>query len=373
MVSPPERLQRITRFTPLDDVLGRIAARVARVEPRRAEASAALGAILADDVVVDGPVPPTALALRDGWAVASELTADASSYGPMPLAAAVRVNAGEALPPGADAVAALDTVSVRDGEVEALASVVPGEGVLPQGGDLARAGLLLEAGRRLGSLELALLRAASVASLRVRAPRVRLARVRTGSDHIVVAAAEWVTSEIRRAGGRISADASESLEHALIDAGVDAVIAVGGTGVGTNDRTVSTMASLGELIVHGVALVPGETTAFGIVEARPVLALPGRLDAAAAAWHMLGRAILTQLTGTREPPSTRMAKLTHKITSSVGFAELVPVRTEGLFATPIAAGYVPLSALAQANGWVYVPPASEGYPAHRKVMIRPWP
>ena len=171
----------------------------------------------------------------------------------------------------------------------------------------------------------------------------------------------------------MSGDSNERLEHALTAPGADAVIAVGGTGAGSNDRTISTMASVGEVIVHGIALVPAETTAFGMVERAPGAGVAGRLDAAMAAWHMLGRAMLTRLTGAREQPPMRMAKLTHKVTSAVGLAELVPVRCESLFATPIAAGYVPLSALAQANGWVLVPPGSEGYPAHSEVVIRPWP
>ncbi len=69
----------------------------------------------------------------------------------------------------------------------------------------------------------------------------------------------------------------------------------------------------------------------------------------------------------------RTAKLTHKVTSTVGLAELVPVRCDGRFATPIASGYVPLSALAQADGWILIKPESEGYPAHSEVVIRPWP
>jgi molybdopterin molybdotransferase len=70
---------------------------------------------------------------------------------------------------------------------------------------------------------------------------------------------------------------------------------------------------------------------------------------------------------------TRRAVLTHKVTSMVGLAELVPVRCDGASATPIASGYVPLSALAQADGWILIRPESEGYPAHSEVVIRPWP
>jgi molybdopterin biosynthesis enzyme len=165
----------------------------------------------------------------------------------------------------------------------------------------------------------------------------------------------------------------DGFADALADAAVDAVVVVGGTGSGRNDATVRTLASVGEVHVHGIALLPGETTALGIVGSRPMLALPGRLDAALATWHLLGHAMLARLAGSREPRPLRTAKLTHKVSSIVGLSELIPVRCDGPSATPMASGYVPLSALAQADGWILIGPESEGYPAHTEVMIRPWP
>jgi len=125
--------------------------------------------------------------------------------------------------------------------------------------------------------------------------------------------------------------------------------------------------------VHGVALTPGETAGFGMARDRPILLLPGRLDAALAVWHVLGRAMLARLAANAEQPCMRTAKLTRKVPSNAGLSELVPVRCEGLFADPLASGYAPISALAQANGWLLVPSGSEGYQAHSDVMIRPWP
>jgi len=55
------------------------------VSPRDAELSAAVGRVLAVDVAVEAPLPPTAIALRDGWAVRSEQVADAGPYAPVPL------------------------------------------------------------------------------------------------------------------------------------------------------------------------------------------------------------------------------------------------------------------------------------------------
>jgi molybdopterin biosynthesis enzyme len=104
-----------------------------------------------------------------------------------------------------------------------------------------------------------------------------------------------------------------------------------------------------------------------------VLALPGRLDAALAIWLVIGRRLLARLTGRTDVEPAMKAKLLRKITSPLGLAEVVPVRLRDGAAEPIASGYLSLSALAQANGWVLVPPDSEGYPAGAEVMIRAWP
>ena len=53
--------------------------------------------------------------------------------------------------------------------------------------------------------------------------------------------------------------------------------------------------------------------------------------------------------------------------------EVVPLHCDGEKAEPIASGYWPLRAIAQANGWILVPPESEGYPAGAEVVVRPWP
>jgi molybdopterin biosynthesis enzyme len=373
MVVEPDIPQRIARLTPLDDVLARLDALTQPVIPRASGLAAALGCTLAADVVTAAAIPAAARALRDGWAVASDLTIDAGAYAPTPLPSALRIDTGEPLPPGADAVAPLDAVVMRNGLPEAVAPVTSGEGVLAAGADAGAGALLMPAGRRLDRLHVALLAAAGVAAVQVRVPRLRLVRARAQSDAMIDAAVACIADAAAGTGGDVVSGEPDGLASAVTDTPADAVVVVGGTGSGRNDTTVRTLASAGEVHVHGIALLPGETTAFATVRGRPVLALPGRLDAALAAWHILGRAMLARLAGSLEPLRLRTAKLTHKIASPVGFSELVPVRCEGFSATPIASGYVPLSALAQANGWVFIKPDSEGCPAETEVVIRPWP
>jgi molybdopterin molybdotransferase len=374
MLKESEAPQRITRLTPLDDVLARIDARVKPVAVRSAELSTALDRVLAHDIVIERPIPAAALALRDGWAIQSELTADAGAYAPAPIPGAIRIDAGEPLPSDADAVALFDAVSVRDGQVQALSAVAPGEGVLPAGADGARGATLVPAGRRLSRLHVALLAALGIESVALREPRLRVARARARGDRIIDAAVECVAHAIACQGGiALISDVNEPLHHVLTQADADAVVIVGGTGCGRNDTAVATLAAAGEVVVHGIALVPAETAAFGMVGARPALLLPGRLDGALAAWHLLGRVLLARLAASNEPPRLRAAALTRKISSGVGLAELVPVRCESHFATPMASGYLPIAALAQANGWLFIAPESEGFQAESEVMIRPWP
>ena len=65
--------------------------------------------------------------------------------------------------------------------------------------------------------------------------------------------------------------------------------------------------------------------------------------------------------------------LARKVTSTVGLAEVVPVRRGAGQAEPLASKYLPLSLLARSDGWILVPAESEGYSAGTPVQIRPWP
>jgi molybdopterin biosynthesis enzyme len=362
--------QRIARLTPLADVLARIEALVLPVEPRPAQRHLAMGRVLAEDVVAPAGLPAAARALRDGFAVRAEATADASAYAPAPLLPSpLRVDVGEIMPPDADAIAPLDAVIGRDGRHEALSSVAPGEGVLAIDADIRAGTILRRAGERLRAIDEVILAAAGVAHVMVREPRIHLVQARAGSDTVLEAACALLARAIAAAGGSVL---SGELAAAL-DGNADAVIAIGGTGSGRNDASVRTLARLGRVEMHGIALSPGETAAFGMVHARPVLLIPGRIDAALAVWLAIGCPMLARLSGSRDDTQAATARLTRKVASPLGLAEVVPVRIRAGAAEPIASGYWPLDAIAQSDGWILVLPDSEGFPAGAEVVVKPWP
>jgi molybdopterin biosynthesis enzyme len=363
--------QRIARLTPLVDVLARIEALVRPVEPRPVQRHAAVGRVLADNVVAPAGLPAAARALRDGFAVCAEVTSDASSYAPAPLMPPpLRVDVGDILPPGTDAVAPLDVVVARDGRHEVLGSVAPGEGVLAIDADIRAGTTLRRAGERLRAVDEAVMAADGIERVMVREPRVRLVQARAGRDTVLEAASAFIAQAITAAGGSVQ---SGELAAALGDASADAVIAIGGTGSGRNDTSVRTLARLGRVEMHGIALSPGETAAFGMVQARPVLLIPGRIDAALAVWLAIGRPLLARLSASSDEMPGATARLTRKVASPLGLTEVVPVRVRDGAAEPIASGYWPLAAIAEAEGWILVPPDSEGFPAGAEVVVKPWP
>lgn len=374
MMALLEHRQRIAQLMPLEDVMQRIAECVQPAAPRQMRATAASGSTLAQDIVVADRRPAIALALIDGWAVRAELTADAGPYAPVVLPELREVAAGEALCGDSDAVAPAEAVTWRGRKGEVHAAVTPGEGVLMPGTDAAAGEVLRQTGHRLRAVDVAAMQALGITDVRVRKPRIRVACAGQSRDDIADAIADWLTSAIAADGGEpVVARSGGEVEALLAGDGVDGVAMIGGTGTGARDDTVHALGRTGAVEAHGIAISPGETAAFGIVNSRPVLLMPGRLDAAVAVWLLIGRAMLARLCGATGHSSSRKSTLIGKITSTVGLTELVLARHAEDGVEPLASKYLPLASLARADGWIVIPAASEGLPPGAHVTVHPLP
>jgi molybdopterin biosynthesis enzyme len=362
--------QRIVRFTPLAEIYAKIDA-LAPVTARDAPLDAARGRALAADAAAPGMLPPRAIALRDGWAVRSDVVLDAGPYAPVLLSAKPPwIEAGDAVPAGIDAILPPDAVVLKREGAEALAPAVPGEGIISYGGDAAAGLALRRAGERIRLIDLALLRAAGIEKVKIRAPKIGLicAKSTIGDDFLT----PFVATLIEASGGIAEVEPAISLERSLIDESTDAVFVLGGSGAGRDDKSVLALARVGRLECHGIALLPGETAAFGMA-AKPVLVLPGRFDAALAIFLTLGRHLIARLAGALEEQPRIPLKLSRKIASQPGFAEFVALLREDKGVVPLSSGPSTLQALARADGWLLVPPESEGYAAGAIVEMRLFP
>lgn len=375
MAAVTETIQTIARLTPLADVLSMVDIEVKPVTPRTIDLNAAQGRTLANDAMSRAR-PNVALAMVDGWAIDADTTLGAGGYTPaLLLQTPTRIEVGQPMPPGTDSVAPFDAIKLANGRAEALMTINPGDGVLAAGGDCDPAIPLRRAGDRLSLTDIAAFAAAGIARITVREPRVRVLPLRGSA--ITNAAARLIAGDIERRGGAARLDdPGRDLGAVLGAESADAVIVIGGTGNGRNDNSVQTLAREAWLAVHGFAMTPGETAALGFSTQRPVLMLPGRLDAALAVWLLVGRRILERLaaaTHHKDADPFETLPLARKVTSTVGLSEVVPIRRVAGKAEPLAVRYLPLSALTRSDGWILVPADSEGYSEGSDVAVRPWP
>jgi molybdopterin biosynthesis enzyme len=342
------------------------------------EIDAAVGQVLARDVKGGALLPPRPIALRDGWAVTSATVADATAYAPVPLMPNPRwLNSGDALPDDADAILPADAVTMTNGAAEACAAATPGDGVLGAGEDAKPDSVLRRAGEKLRATDVAVLHAAGVHAVMTRSPRFLVVAHHPAIDEPNDTVGTLIANAIKGRGCTVTrawrGHDPHRLKTILLDEPADAVVLIGGTGEGRNDRSVRDFAGLGEVDFHGMGLRPGETAAFGGAQSCPVLLLPGRLDAALAVWLVVGQYMMRRLAGDEEGETGRVVKLVRKIVSMVGMAEVVLLaRSEG-GVVPLAAQHLPLQALARAAGWLLVPPESEGLAAGSTVEMRPLP
>jgi molybdopterin biosynthesis enzyme len=363
--------QRIARLTPLGSVLALIDARIKPVPPKMIRAATARRLTFAEDVAASSQ-PVQAIALRDGFAVDAGAIGDAGPYTPVPLTlTARRIDAGDPMPDGTDAVLPLDAVVLRGKSAQATTTVVPGEGILLAGGDAVPQTPLRRAGHRVRVVDLGAIQAARVEAAAVREPSIEVALGGVGGTAVINAALSMLVHLICDAGGNVPNDPI-ALAAALADEKTDAIMAVGGTGTGRRDGAVQELARLGQVEAHGIAVCPGETAAFGFVGQRPVLLLPGRIDAALAVWLLLGRHIVAKLAGGKVEDMPVTLPLRRKVTSSIGMTELIPVRRESGMADPVGSGYLSLTALSGSAGWIVIPPDSEGFAAGSQVAVNPW-
>jgi len=366
-----------------------------RLAAERLASAVALGRILGEAVTAPSDLPAADRAAADGIAVRAEDTMGASAYNPLlfPLAAAgsdlppggaCPVAAGTALPPGADAVIPADHTSRQaDGAYEVIEAVEAGAHVERRGSHAATDALLLPAGRRLRPGDLALLLTSGIAEVAaIGRPRVAvLLAGPTVPDGAPDADGPMLAGLILRDGGIVAAEHRVGRNHqalagALAEAAAraDLLLVVGGSGLGEDDHAAGALAGCGQVNIRGVAMAPGQTTTLGRAPAgRPALLLPG--DPAACLWsyEMLAGRAVRRMAGSDPalPFPIRPLRLTRKIASPLGIAEIRPVRRLDAGEAEPLPGFAEggLMAGARADGVVIVPEGSEGFAAGSVVPV----
>ena len=320
--------------------------------------NAALGRVLARDVVADRDYPPFDRSTRDGFAVRTtdlaklpatlklvgEIKAGDAWSGAVGAGECVQIMTGAAVPAGTDAVVMIEHTRPAKGEVTFDRSAEQGQNIVPRGSE-ARAGQkLLSAGQRLGYAELAL--AAQVGAARVDVfERPRVALLSTGDEVVAVDAQPGpfeirnsncvsLAAQVELAGGEpvVLGNARDRVDELrrMIEEGLKADILVlsGGVSMGKYDLVETVLRGLGaEFYFDAVAIRPGRPAVFGVCRGKPVFGLPGNPVSTMVTFELFVVPAMDLLGGTAvRPLALFRVKLAKPVKQKAALTHFLPAR-----------------------------------------------
>ena len=293
------------------------------------------------------------------------------------------VDTGNALPAWANAVIMIEKVhQIDDHTIEIFESVAPWNHVRLVGEDVVATELLLPRSHRLRPYDLGALLAAGHTTVRVKA-RPKVGIIPTGDELIqpgeeakpgavidfnstVLAAfvREWGGTPVKYPRAR---DDLVLLKQALRQAAeeCDVVTIIAGSSAGEHDLTSDVVAESGELLAHGIDVMPGKPAVLGRVGDKPVIGVPGYPVSAIVIAREILRPALEKFLGSAAPvyPKVR-AVVPKKIASHLGLEEFLRVTLgrvgEKLVAVPLARGAGVITTMVHADGLMRIASLVEG-------------
>ncbi len=366
----------------------------------------AFGRVLARDICSDVDIPGFDRSTVDGYAVRAADTTGAgesipsmlTSIGSIPMGATPEITirpgtcmyipTGGFLPGGADAVVMIEYCEQMGDQILVNRPVAKGENSISRGEDFEAGKVSVQEGTRINSRTAGVLAACGFSKVPVaHIPRIGI--ISTGN--------ELVPIDTLPSGGKIRdvntylcagfvdehgglpvrfgiiEDEASALLNALRSAisSCDAILISGGSSKGERDMCADTIASLGKVLVHGIALSPGKPTIIGIAEETPIIGLPGHPASAYIVLLTIVRELLAAMTGADYKRSI-FARLKSPVSSAQGREDYIRGSLNGEYITPVLGRSGLTNTLLHSDGVIRIPANIEGYEAGELVEVIQW-
>jgi len=354
-----------------------------------------LGRVTAKPVVAKVSSPHFHAAAMDGVAVNATFTFGASESSPKTLRVgedAFWVDTGDPLPQGTNAVIMVEELNdIGDNRLEIISPIAPWENVRVYGEDMVETEMILPANTKLRPADLGAVLAGGVTEVAVRKKPV-VAIIPTGSELVppgkAPAPGEIIEFNSTIFRGMLSEwgakaevfpivpDKYDDISDAVARAAdsCDVILIGAGSSHGSEDYTSRVIASLGQLLVHGIATRPGKPVVLGIVNGKPVIGVPGYPVSAVLIMELFVKPLVFTMLGLPVPKPQRIdAALSRSVVSPMGVDEFVRVRVgkvgNRLVATPMGRGAALTTSLVRADGTILIPRGTEGLTAGSTVTV----
>ena len=369
----------------------------------------ALGRVLAEPVTAEEYVPDFDRSTVDGYACGAADTFGCSEAIPailplvgqvlmgegadfeLPRGACVYVPTGGAIPRGADCAVMLEYAEdYGDGTIGLMKPGAPGMNLIFRGDDVFPGKTILPAGRVLTAQDIGALAAVG----RTMVPAVRKLKVGVIStgDELVPPDRTPGPGQVRDVNTPLLTAMLADFGAETVDYGIvkddeallrekmetaanacDAVILSGGSSVGVKDAACRIIESMGELLLHGIAVKPGKPTILGRAGGKPLVGLPGHPVAACFAAQLFVLPLLGRLMGREQETWTVTAELTESVAANHGREQLNACRLRRcdgrLLAEPIRSKSGLITLLAGADGYFIIARDCEGLPKGAPVQV----
>ncbi|MFP4255290.1 MAG: molybdopterin biosynthesis protein [Desulfobacterales bacterium] len=365
------------------------------------DVSDAVGRALSRPVYARLSSPGFHSAAMDGVAVKAENTFGASETNPKTLKTggdAVFVNTGHVLPQHADAVIIIEDVEILDeNTIRIEGPAFPWQNVRRMGEDIVATELLFPRHHVITPYCIGALIAGGIREVKViekpglvfiptgpelidykeATGRLAAGRVIESNTHVLGKMAEKCGAVYTRYN--IVPDDPELIGEAAKQAAYseesDMILITGGSSAGSEDFAREVIASLGEVLVHGVAMMPGKPTVIGVINGKPAFGIPGYPVSAIMAFEQFAVPLIASMLGQPEPEyETIEAEPARKISGRIGMDQFIRVKL-GSVGTRTVASTLPrgagtITSITEADGIIRIPADREGIREGEKTAAR---
>lgn len=336
----------------------------------------------------------------DGFALNCEDTYGAGPDNPLQLVVgknAWAVNTGRPVPNNTNAVVMIENVNFLDDEnFEIEKALTPWENVRRVGEDFVASEMIVPSHHKITAYEVGAILSAGISRIEV-IKRPKVLFIPSGSELIsadeasemdppagsVIEFNTVILGGLAEQAGAIAdcapivKDDYESIQAAIME-GVDAdynmVVLNAGSSAGSEDYSATAIKSLGEILVHGVAMMPGKPTILGIIKGKPVIGNPGYPVSAVLSFEMFGLPVISRMLGVKAfSRPTMSAVVARKIPSKLGREEFFRVKLgkvgDKVIAAPLPRGAGSITTLTRADGILRIPSNVEGVDRDATVSV----